>query len=119
MNKDQIELYELKRRDLSEVDKVYISGFKAAVDYLGEISKYQVIDTMEVKNNMGYMARRMIDLFNDDYDERMVSRLFHEMEMLTKDKDDEFDLDVIPDDEFDLDDEDIEDLDYDVEDDGD
>lgn len=109
MNKEQIELYRLKKKKLSEVDKVYISGFKAAVDYLGEIAKHQNIDTMEVKNNMGYMARRMISLFYDDYEERIISRLFHEMKMLADN--DEFDLDVIPDpDDFDLNDEDIEDI---------
>lgn len=114
MNKEQIELYQLKKKNLSEVDKVYISGFKAAVDYLDEIKKYQTMDTTEATNNMGYMARRMIDLFHDDYEERMIDRLFYEIESLSEP--DEFDLDVIPDAEYDLEDEDIEDMDYDVED---
>lgn len=114
MNKEQIELYQLKKKDLSEVDKIYISGFKAAVDYLGIIFSDQTNEMLPASGNMGYMGRRVVCLIHDDYEERMVDRLFHEIEMLSES--DEFDLEDIPDDEFDLNDEDIEDLDYDMED---
>ena len=116
MNKEQIELYQLKKKDLSETDKIYISGFKAAVDYLGIIFGDQTSELLPASGNMGYVGRRIVYLMHDDYEERMIDRLFHEIEMLSEP--DEFDLDVIPDpdDEYDLEDEDIEDLNFDVED---
>lgn len=114
MNKEQIELYQLKKKDLSETDKIYISGFKAAIDYLKIIKSEQIHELINATGNMGYMGRRIVDLMHDDLEERMVDRMFHEIETLSEP--DEFDLDVIPDADYDLDDEDIEDLDFDVED---
>lgn len=80
MNKEQIELYQLKKKELTEEDKIYISGFKAAIDYMDRIKSDRITELMPASGNMGYMGRRVVDLMHDDMEERMINRLFYEIE---------------------------------------
>ena len=115
MNKEQIELYQLKKKELKEPDKIYISGFKAALDFMDTIKGNKFDESFKMDNETGYPVRRFIDIAYEMFTEKMIERLFYEIDQASDT--DEFDLDSIPDaDDYDLNDEEIEDLDFDVED---
>lgn len=113
MNKEQIELYQLKKKDLTEEDKIYISGFKAALDFMDIIKSNKFDETFKMENETGYPVRRFIDISYEMFTEKMIERLFYEIDQASAM--DEFDLNHIPDaDDYDLNDEEIEDLDFDL-----
>lgn len=81
MNKQQIELYLIKKKELHEVDKYYITGFKAAMDYLVERHSPD-IDQDLLKMDSGYRSvfRMLKRGFFDNIEESLIDRMFYEMD---------------------------------------
>lgn len=81
MNKQQIELYEIKKKELREADKCYIRGFKAAMDYLVERHSPD-IDQDLLKMDSGYRSvfRMLKRGFFDNIEEALIDRMFYEID---------------------------------------
>lgn len=123
MDKAKSELYMIKRKDLQESDKQYISGYKACIDYIQYGMLHDIntdINHME-DDNYRYIVYSIITRFLNNVGELLEDRIFHEMEQIknsytyrygemkqkiTRDdlNMDDYDLDVDDSDEFDIDD---------------
>ena len=97
--KDKDALYALKVKELKEVDRIYMKGFKAALDYIACKAIPEAEDDLfHIDNDdlrMG--AKRSFHYTSDYFLEKLYDRLFYEIEATTDYYAEVYAADLIPD----------------------